>query len=67
MAIPTMIGIIEKTINANRQLMRSMKIVDVVMFMIAQVVSTNPQVIKSDTRPESDVTRAINLPTDVWL
>ena len=43
--------------------MINMKIVDVVMFMTAQVVSSIPQVIRSATRPESDVTRAIKRPT----
>jgi hypothetical protein len=57
---------IAKTISASRQLMISMKMVEVVMFITAQVESTTPQVIRSDTRPVSEVTRAISRPTAFW-
>jgi hypothetical protein len=43
--------------------MIAMKINEVVMFMSAQVVSTTPQVSSSETRPVSDVTRAMRRPT----
>ena len=59
----TMTGMMTETISASFQLMIAMKISDVVIFMNAQVVSTTPQVIRSATRPLSDVTRAINRPT----
>ena len=61
-----MIGMMTDTINAKRQLIIAMKISEVVMFMNAQVVSTTPQVIKSATRPLSEVTRAIKRPTAFW-
>jgi hypothetical protein len=44
-----------------------MNTVDVAIFITAHVLSTKPQVTSSETRPESEVTLAINLPTDVWL
>ena len=63
MATSTNSGMAAKTISASRQLMINMKTVEVVMFITAQVTSSTPQVIKSDTRPESEVTRAISRPT----
>src|SRR5215212_4053368 len=58
-AIKTITGIAAETINASLQLIIAIKINEVVMFMIAQVVSTTPQVSNSETRPVSDVTRAM--------
>ena len=54
------------TISASRQLMMAMKTSEVPMFMMAQVVSTTPQVIRSATRLLSEVTRAISRPTAFW-
>ena len=54
------------TMIASRQLMMAMKISDVVMFMIAHTLSTMPQVTRSETRPVSDVTRAMRRPTAFW-
>ena len=59
-------GMAAETISASFQLMIAMKISEVVMFMMAQVVSTTPQVSRSETRPVSDVTRAIRRPTAFW-
>jgi hypothetical protein len=58
---------IARTIKANLQFMMIMKMVEVAIFITAQVESSKPQVISSATRSVSEVTRDINQPTGVWL
>ena len=61
-----MIGMMVNTINASRQLMISMKIVDDDNVHHRPGAVHEPQVSRSETRPVSDVTRAIKRPTAFW-
>jgi len=61
------IGSAAKTTRAMRQLMYSMKAIEVSTLISAEVESSSPQVTRSATRSESDVTREIIQPTGVLL
>ena len=63
-AIKIISGMMVNTINASFQLIIAMKINDVTMFITAHVESTMPQLTRSETRPVSDVTRAMRRPTE---
>lgn len=65
-ATKIMIGMMTETISANFQLMIAMKVSEVIMFINAHTLSTMPQVTSSETRPVSEVTRAIKRPTAFW-
>jgi len=54
-----------RTMRASFQLIRNMKNIEVMMFTAPQAESKIPQVISSDTRSVSEVTRAIIQPTGV--
>ena len=66
-ATTTSTGIARKTTRASCQLIISMKIAAVAIFMMPQVTSRKPQVTNSATRSESDVTRDMIQPTGVTL
>ena len=63
--ITTSTGIIGTMISAICQLISSMKITPVVMFITAQVVSSKPQVTSSAIRSVSEVRRDMIQPTGV--